>query len=94
MKETPQPNPPLPLPRILLSVKDFSRRNPTFSLASLRDLIFKSSERHTAKGKLPGNGLLECGAVLRCGRKVLIDETRFYQWLDQQNAINPTSEAA
>lgn len=73
--------------RNLLSVKDFSAQHPTFPTATLRDLIFRSEPRHTAKGKIPGNGLLEAGAILRCGRKVLIDVPRFFQWLDRQNGV-------
>lgn len=45
-------------------------------------MIFKAEERYTAKGRLPGNGLLEAGAIIRVGRKVLIDEARFFDWID------------
>lgn len=87
-----QPSPPLPPPpRVLLSVRDFSARHPAFPAATLRDLIFKSEERHTAKDKLPGNGMIEAGAVIRVGRKVLIDEDRFFAWVD---SLNPKCQQA
>ncbi len=58
-------------------------------------MIFKAEERYTAKGKLPGNGLLEAGAIIRVGRKVLIDEARFFAWVDsiqdRKNGITPNT---
>lgn len=80
--QTPKAAPLPPPPRILLSIRDFSTRHPAFPAATIRDLIFKSEERFTSKGKLPGNGLLEAGAIVRVGRKVLLDETRFFAWID------------
>lgn len=79
---------PVPPPRILLSVKDFCARNPAFSESAIRDMIFKAGPRLKANGEaIPGNGLLEAGVILRRGRKVLLDETRFYDHLDAQNGI-------
>lgn len=85
----PQPNHP-PADHILLSVRQFIERHPAFTTQGLRHLIFCSEERQRTQGKLPGNGLKESGALLRCGRKVLIDEARFFAWLDAQNGISPT----
>lgn len=73
--------------RTLYTVRQFSAKHPAFPPAGLRHLIFLSEERESSKGKLPGNGLKESGAILRAGRKVLIDEARFLIWLDQQNRI-------
>ena len=70
-------------PRTLLSVKDFSTKHSSFSEPSLRWLIFNSTERKTSRGdRIPGNGLAESGVIIRIGRKVLIDENRFFGWLD------------
>lgn len=93
--KTPQSPPAYPPPRVLLSVRDFAARHPAFPAATLRELIFKAEERHTAKGKLPGNGLLEAGAILRVNRKVLIDEARFFAWVDsiQKRQQQPASTA-
>lgn len=82
-----------PTDHVLLSIRQFSEKHPAFTLAGLRHLIFLSEERQCSKGKLPGNGLKESGAILRCGRKVMIDETRFFAWLDQQNAVTQRAAA-
>lgn len=60
--------------RNILTVAQFSERNPAFSQPSLRWLVFKSRE----------NGLDKTGAVLRNGRRVLLDVDRFFIWLDSQ----------
>lgn len=81
-----------PADRTLLSVRQFSEKHPAFSPAGLRHLIFLSEERESTKSKLPGNGLKESGAILRAGRKLLIDEQRFFTWLDQQNRVSAPME--
>lgn len=73
--------------RAVYTVRQFSAKHPAFPIHGLRHLIFLSEERECSKGKLPGNGLKESGAILRAGRKVLIDEQRFFDWLDQQNQV-------
>lgn len=70
-------------PKTLLTVKQFSHRNPSFSEGSLRALIFNSKPRHSTVGEIPGNGLSQ--AIVRIGRKLLIDEAKFYQWLESQD---------
>lgn len=71
--------------RVLLTISQFSERNPAFSQSALRNLVFKADEREGANGKISGNGLIEAGALIRIGRKVLIDEDRFFAWVDAQN---------
>jgi hypothetical protein len=39
---------------------------------------------HSSKGDIPGNGLIEAGAIIRIGRKVLIDEACFFEWVESQ----------
>ena len=63
--------------RALSTVQQFSEKHPAFSQGGLRWQIFNE---HT-------NGLAESGAILRVGRKVLIDEARFFDWLDRQNGV-------
>ena len=58
-------------PRVF-TVKQFSARNPAFSEGSLRWLLFNSR----------GNKL--DAAVVRVGRRVLIDEDRFFAWIEGQ----------
>lgn len=72
--------------RAVFTVPQFSWRYPAFTEAALRNLIFKAGRRHSTRGEIPGNGLLEAGAVIRVGRKVLIDEARFFAWIDGQAA--------
>ena len=67
------------------TTKQFSSKYPAFSEAALRNLIFKSQRRKSTKGEIAGNGLIEAGAVVRIGRKVLIDEERFFAWVRDQN---------
>lgn len=60
----------------MLSVKEIARRHTVFSEASLRWFIFMEHQ----------NGLKQSGAVIRLGRKVLIDEEKFIAWLRGQNS--------
>lgn len=41
---------------------------------AVRWLIFKSEE----------NGLQDAGAIVRLGRRIFIDETKFYSWLREE----------
>jgi hypothetical protein len=75
---------PADAPRPIFTVEQFSIRNPAFTPAALRNLIFKAEPRQSSRGEIPGNGLAECGAIIRLGRKVLINEARFYSWVEDQ----------
>lgn len=76
-------NPDIPCQtRALFTVRQFSEKYPAFSESSLRNLIFLAGERYTSKGDIPGNGLHK--ALVRIGRKLLIDEVKFLDWLDKQ----------
>lgn len=66
----------------LLTVKQFSEHHPAFSQAALRSLIFQAASREASNGVIPGNGLDV--AIIRLGRKVLIDETKFFSWITAQ----------
>ncbi len=68
--------------RTLLAVRQFSEKHPAFSQGALRNMMFLAADRKTSKGNMPGNGLSV--ALVRIGRKVLIDEARFFEWIDQQ----------
>ncbi|PTQ86475.1 hypothetical protein [Nitrosomonas ureae] len=74
--------PALPPPRTLLTVRQFSDKHPAFTQGSLRNLIFLANNRKTSQGTIQGNGLNV--ALVRIGRKLLIDEAKFFQWIDQQ----------
>lgn len=71
-------------PPPVFTVEQFAERNPAFTAPAIRNLVFKAETRHSSRGPIPGNGLIECGAIIRIGRKVLIDEARFFDWVRQQ----------
>ena len=56
---------------ILLTVSQFSQKHPAFPIGGLRHRIFYEHQ----------NGLAESGAIIRNGRRVLIDEQKFLQWV-------------
>lgn len=66
---------------LLYTVKQFPHAHPAFTESALRNLIFNAGPRYTSKGEIPGNGLIECGAIIRLGRKILIDERAFLEWV-------------
>jgi len=74
--------PDVPQPRTLLTVRQFSDKHPAFTQGAIRNLIFLAESRKTSKGTIEGNGLNV--ALVRIGRKLLIDETKFFQWIDVQ----------
>ncbi|BBL75059.1 hypothetical protein [Methylomagnum ishizawai] len=67
----------------LLTVKLFCEKHRAWTEGALRNMIFLSKERHTSKGKIAGNGL--DAALVRVGRKILIDEAKFFAWIESQN---------
>ncbi len=60
-----------------LTVKLFTEKHPSFSSGSLRTLII--GERR--------NGLAKACAIIRIGRKILIDEQKFFDWVKTQNKV-------
>jgi hypothetical protein len=76
--------PDLPPRQPYFTVAQFSKRNAAFSQSALRNLVFKADARESTRGTITGNGLIECGAIVRLGRKVLIHEGRFFSWLEAQ----------
>jgi hypothetical protein len=55
----------------LLTVAQFSEKHKAFPIGGMRYRIFNEHE----------NGLAESGAIIRVGRKVLIDEAKFFEWV-------------
>lgn len=70
----------------LLTVKQFSAKHPAFSEGSLRWLIFLSKSRESSRGSIAGNGLAV--ALVRVGRRVLICEESFFDWIREQDAAS------
>lgn len=72
------------IPR-LRTVAQFYEIHPAWSQASLRNLVLNASDRVNSRGeRIAGNGLAEAGAIVRVGRKVLIDEAAFFRWIAEQ----------
>lgn len=58
-----------------------------FTPASIRHYVFESKPRKDSRGRpLPTNGLDEAGAIIRVGRKVLIDLDAFDAWVQSHKA--------
>lgn len=60
------------------TIKQFAETHPAFSQGSLRDLIFRADY----------NGLTAFGAIHRVGAKILIDEAKFFAWVE----TNPSTK--
>lgn len=72
-------------PRDLFTVEQFAERRPAWSQAALRNLILNAADRLNSRGeRIPGSGLSEAGAIVRVGRRVLIDEQAFFRWIAAQ----------
>jgi len=73
--------------RTIFTIPEFVEQ-PEFdylSRSSLQHLIFNSKPRKSASGNvIPGNGLVEAGAIIRIGRRVLLDAPRFRTWVEAQ----------
>lgn len=84
------------LPRLVTvnnAAKHFSEAGKT--ALAIRADIFKAEDRLNSRGdKIQGNGLAQYGAIIRRGRKVLIDLDRYGAWLAGApvNQVIPTPE--
>ncbi len=59
----------------LYTIKQFAEKHPAFKAGGLRWQIFNEKN----------NGLKETKAVIRLGRKILIDADRYFEWVYNQN---------
>lgn len=72
-------------PRDLIPVAQFSKRWSAWTQPALRNLVLNAAPRLNSRGeRIPGNGLEEAGAIVRVGRRVLIDEQAFFRWIAEQ----------
>ena len=69
------PNATQPTTPTKYTVKQYAAKEPAFSESSLRAFIFNADK----------NGLTKHKAIVRVGRKVLIDDANFQAWLNAQN---------
>ena len=58
-----------------LTTKQFCAKHQAFAIGGIKELL---SEQYT-------NGLFESKAIVRIGRKLLIDEQMFFEWVKSQN---------
>ena len=73
--------------KTLLSVKQLSELLPAFTENSLRFHIFNAKPRINSQGDtVPGNGL--ASAIIRIGRKVLVDRDKFIEWIENQRSVS------
>jgi len=61
----------------LQTVPQFAENNPAFPTGGLRYQIFNEEK----------NGLKAAGAIVRVGRKVLIDVDKYFAWVYNQNQV-------
>jgi hypothetical protein len=67
--------------RSILTVRQLAERHPAFTESGLRNYIFKLSRDRSA---VPRGDAFEA-ALRRVGRRVLIDEEKFLEWIDACN---------
>lgn len=60
---------------VYLTVNQLIEKHPAFTNGGVRSLIFNEKT----------NGLAESGAIVRIGRKLIIDESKFLGWVESQN---------
>lgn len=58
----------------LSTVTQFCQKNPWETPGGLRFKIFNAKE----------NGLEKAGAIVRIGRKVLINDQKYFSWIEEQ----------
>lgn len=61
----------------LVTISQFIVENPSFTNGGMRHLVFHASN----------NGLNDHKAIVRIGRKVMIDIDRFFEWVEAQNSV-------
>jgi hypothetical protein len=59
-----------------LTVTQFCDIHKAFKIGGVRSIIFNEHQ----------NGLAESGAIVRIGRKVLVNQNKFFDWLQSQNS--------
>jgi hypothetical protein len=66
------------------TVQQIADRHPAFTVRTLRHWIFNAQDRSAGNGSrrvtIPGNGFAR--VIVRKGRRVFIDETALFEWLN------------
>lgn len=81
------------LATIEIAAKHFANAGQT--PGAIRCNIFKADDRLNSRGeKIPGNGLAAHGAIIRRGRRVLIDLDRYGAWLAGETpSVTPATKS-
>lgn len=58
-------------PTTFVNVPQFAQRQPALTVGGIRGWIFNEHK----------NGLAESGAIIRIGKKLMIDEGKFIEWI-------------
>ena len=74
----------------LLTVRQFSEKHPAFSESSLRWLIFQANSSIRSNNNDNFNGIRK--AIVRIGRRVLIDEGIFFKCISENNSVEFSDE--
>ena len=59
-----------------VTVPQLAQRQPAFKIGGIRGWIFNEEK----------NGLKESGAIIRIGKKLVIDESKFIAWIQSAGA--------
>ena len=68
-------------PPLLLTVRRFAQRHPAFTQGALRWMIFRARSPIATEREAALNA-----AIVRLGRRVYIDEEKFFAWVGEQGA--------
>ncbi|MDD5227806.1 MAG: hypothetical protein PHN45_09490 [Methylococcales bacterium] len=60
----------------LLNVPQLAQKQPALTVGGVRAWIFNEEK----------NGLKDSGAIIRIGKKLMIDEDKFFAWIEAQGA--------
>lgn len=61
-----------------------------YTESAIRGLIDKARVRRSSLGLIPGNGLIEAGALIKVGRRILIDTGKFRAWVESHRLTDPS----
>ena len=79
--------------RTFFTVQQIAQRHPAFTLRTLRHWIFNAKERYSWKDRqrvlVPGNGFDR--VIVRLARRVYIDESALFDWLDNPHGQPPST---
>ena len=71
----------------LYTVEEFAELHHRFlTPAAIRNQIHRETPKYSRRLVIPVNELAEIGAIVRLGSSILLDEAKYFAWVDQQQA--------